>query len=269
MEQIVVTGTRSTISQSQSPVSIDVISAVQLQKLSHGTLAGALNYIPGVVAKRNAKDGYTLQMQGFDENHVLILLDSQPLISPTGSAVDLDQIGVVDIERIEVLRGAASVLYGSSAMGGVINIISRKQSKDHLKVKYQSSSYTNNNIDSADVGQQLQLDASQNILGWQSSLSLQKIDDPGFDYDTKTVSQSAPSTDKHFVNLRLSKQFEDSLELSLKARYFSDDKQKQRYVIPGQAAEISYLSQVEQWQYDLGLNQGELWRVQGRYLNHQ
>ncbi|GAC22134.1 iron complex outermembrane recepter protein [Paraglaciecola arctica BSs20135] len=269
MEQIVVTGTRSTISQSQSPVSIDVISAVQLQKLSHGTLAGALNYIPGVVAKRNAKDGYTVQMQGFDENHVLILLDSQPLISPTGSAVDLDQIGVVDIERIEVLRGAASVLYGSSAMGGVINIISRKQSKDHLKVKYQSSSYTNNNIDSADVGQQLQLDASQNILGWQSSLSLQKIDDPGFDYDTKTVSQSAPSTDKHFVNLRLSKQFEDSLELSLKARYFSDDKQKQRYVIPGQAGEISYLSQVEQWQYDLGLNQGEFWRVQGRYLNHQ
>lgn len=269
MEQIVVTGTRSTITQSQSPVSIDVISATQLQKLSHGTLAGALNYIPGVVAKRNAKDGYTVQMQGFDENHVLILLDSQPLISPTGSAVDLDQIGVVDIERIEVLRGAASVLYGSSAMGGVINIISRKQSKDHLKVKYQSSSYTNNNIDSADVGQQLQLDASQNILGWQSSLSLQKIDDPGFDYNTKTVSQSAPSTDKHFVNLRLSKQFEDSLELSLKARYFSDDKQKQRYVIPGQAAEISYLSQVEQWQYDLGLNQGELWRVQGRYLNHQ
>ena len=269
MEQIVVTGTRSTMSQSQSPVSIDVISAAQLQKLSHGTLAGALNYIPGVVAKRNAKDGYTVQMQGFDENHVLVLLDSQPLISPTGSAVDLDQIGVVDIERIEVLRGAASVLYGSSAMGGVINIISRKVANNHLKVKYQTSSYTSNNIDSADVGHQLQLDASQHILGWQGSLSLQQIEDPGFDYDPETVSQSAPSTDKRFVNLRLSRQLQDSLELSLKARYFSDDKQKLRYVIPGQAGDIRYLSKVEQWQYDAGLNQGQVWRIQGRYLSHQ
>lgn len=268
MEQIVVTGTRSSIDQSDSPVSIDVISATQLQKLSHGTLAGALNYIPGVVAKRNAKDGYTVQMQGFDENHVLILMDSQPLISPTGSAVDLDQIGVVDIERIEVLRGAASVLYGSSAMGGVINIITRKKSENHLKLKYQTSSYTQNNIDSSDIGHQIQLDASQNILGWRGNISLQKIEDPGFDYDPNTIAQSAPSTDKHFVNLGLSKQFDDAFGLSLKARYFSDDKQKQRYEIPGQAGEISYLSEVEQWQYDLALNQGEVWRVQGRYINH-
>lgn len=268
MEQIVVTGSRSTIGQSDSPVSIDVITAAQLQKLSHGTLAGALNYIPGVVAKRNAKDGYTIQMQGFDENHVLVLMDSQPLISPTGSAVDLDQIGVVDIERIEVLRGAASVLYGSAAMGGVINIITRKKSKNHLKVKYQSSSYTQNNIESSGIGHQLQLDASQNIMGWQGSLSVQKIEDSGFDYDPDTVSQSAPSTDKRFLNLGLSKQFGNSYGLRLKARYFSDDKQKERYAIPGQASGISYLSEVEQWQYDLALNQGEVWRVQGRYINH-
>lgn len=269
MEKIVVTGTRAAIAQSQSPISIDVIEAEKLQQLSHGTLASALNFIPGVVAKRNLKDGYTIQMQGFDEDHVLVLLDGQPLISPTGSAVDLDQIGVVDIERIEVLRGAASVLYGSAAMGGVINIISRKQDKRHLKVKYQSSGYANNAVQSGDLAHQVQVDLSESILGWQVSVSAQKIDDPGFDYDDKTVAQSAPSTDKHFVNLSLSKVLGNDLSLALKSRYFSDDKQKPLYSIPGQDGLISYLSQVDQWQYDMALNQDQVWRVQGRYMSHE
>lgn len=268
IEKIVVTGTRSAISQTQSPVSIDVISAEQLQQVSHGTLANALNYIPGIVTKRNAKDGYTVQMQGFNSDHVLVLLDSQPLISPTGSAVDLEQISVIDIERIEVLRGAASVLYGSSAMGGVINIISRKQQKNHLKLLYQGSSYANNNIQSGDIGQQIQLDISQQLFGWQGSLNLQKVDDPGFDYDAKTLSQSSPSTDKSFVNLGLSHQFDD-LNLALKSRYFSDDKHKVRYAVPGQSSIISYLSEVEQWQQDISLSQGQWWKIQGRYLRHK
>jgi outer membrane receptor for ferrienterochelin and colicins len=268
VEKIVVTGTRSVIAQTQSPISIDVIEADQLQILSHGTLASALNYIPGVVAKRNLKDGYTVQMQGFDEDHVLILLDGQPLISATGSAVDLDQIGVVDIERIEVLRGAASVLYGSAAMGGVINIISHKQTSNRLKLKYQSSSYANNAIQSGSLNHQLQLDASQAILGWQTSLSMQKVDDLGFDYDPLSVEQTAPSTDKLFVNLGLKKAFANQLELALKSRYFTDDKHKVRSDIPGQDSQISYLSEVQQWHYDLALNQGTAWRLQGRYVKH-
>ena len=268
VETLVVTGTRSEITQSQSPIAIDVISAEQLQQLSHGTLASALNYIPGLVTKRNAKDGYTVQMQGFDGDHVLVLLDSQPLISPSGAAVDLDQISVMDIERIEVLRGAASVLYGSSAMGGVINIISRKQQQNHLKLKYQASSYANNRIDSSDLAQQFQVDVNQQLLGWQSSLRVQKIKDPGFDYDPQTIAQSSPSSDKTFVNLGLSQRFND-LNVALKSRFFSDDKYKTLSLVPGQTSALSYISEVEQWQQDLSLSQSNLWKVQGRYLQHK
>ncbi|WP_166425579.1 TonB-dependent receptor [Paraglaciecola sp. 20A4] len=267
LERMVVTGTRSELAQSRSPISIDVISGVELQQVSHGTLASALNYIPGVVTKRNSKDGYTVQMQGFDGDHVLVLLDSQPLISPTGSSVDLDQISVLNIERIEVLRGAASVLYGSSAMGGVINIITRKQARNSGKFRYQASSYTQNSIDSGDVAGLYQLDLSQMILGWQGSVSAQKIDDPGFDYDENTLAQSAPSTDKTFVNFGLARTFGE-INLALKSRYFSDEKTKLRYAIPGQTGDISYLSDVEQWQQDFSLSKEQLWKVQGRYLQH-
>ncbi|MEP0175214.1 MAG: TonB-dependent receptor [Paraglaciecola sp.] len=268
IEKVVVTGTRYAVLQSQSPVSVDVITAKTLQAISHGTLASALNYIPGVVVTRNQKDGYTVQMQGFGSDHVLVLIDSQPFVSPTGSSVDLDQIGVLDIERIEVMRGAGSVLYGSSAMGGVINIITRKLRSDHLKLNYQAGSYTNNAIESADLTHLLQLDGSKNLNGWQSSLSLQASSDPGFDYEPDTVAQSAPSSDKYLVNLGLVKAFENDLSLSNKLRYFNDAKEKFRYSIPGQEQDIRYISDVEQWQWDMGLANGQNWEVKSRVLNH-
>lgn len=267
LETLVVTGTRTELAQSRSPISIDVITGAQLQQVSHGTLASALNYIPGVVTKRNAKDGYTVQMQGFDGDHVLVLVNSQPLIAPTGSSVDLDQVSVLNIERIEILRGAASVLYGSSAMGGVINVITRKAQKNSAKFRYQASNYTQNSIDSGDISGLYQLDVNQMILGWQGSISAQKIDDPGFDYDENTLAQSAPSTDKTFVNLGLARTFGD-VNISLKSRYFSDDKVKLRYAIPGQSGDISYLSNVQQWQQDFSLSQNQLWKIQGRLLQH-
>lgn len=267
LETLVVTGTRTELAQSRSPISIDVITGAQLQQVSHGTLASALNYIPGVVTKRNAKDGYTVQMQGFDGDHVLVLVNSQPLIAPTGASADLDQISVLNIERIEVLRGAASVLYGSSAMGGVINVITRKAEKNSAKFRYQASNYTQNSIDSGDVAGLYQLDVNQMILGWQGSLSAQKIDDPGFDYDENTLAQSAPTTDKKFVNLGLARTFGE-VNFSLKSRYFSDDKIKLRYAIPGQSGDISYLSNVHQWQQDFGVSKNQLWKIQGRVLQH-
>ena len=268
MEKIVVTGTRSSLSVQNSPVAVEVITAEQLQLVGQGTLANALNLIPGIVTRRNVKDGYVVQMQGFDADHVLILLDGQPLISPTGAAVDLDQIALLDIARIEVMRGAASVLYGSSAMGGVVNIITRNQRSNHLKLAVQSASYLNNSMESDQLAKQWQLDVSQQILGWQTKLSVQDISGPGFDYDTSTLAQSAPSTDKSFINLGLSRNFDD-LQLSFNSRVFNDSKHKQRYAVPGQSSRISYLSDVKQWQQDVSISQPQWWKVQGRYVRHQ
>ncbi len=133
-EHIVVTGTRTAKLLSNSPVLVDVIDGEIMAKVSQGTLAQALNYIPGVVVKRSAKDGYNIQMQGFDGDHVLVLIDGQPIISPTGSSADLDQVPASNIAQIEVIRGAASVMYGSSAMGGVINIITKQTNEPALNL---------------------------------------------------------------------------------------------------------------------------------------
>ena len=70
-----------------------------------------------------------------------------PLAASTGSSVDLNQLAVADIERIEIIKGAASAQYGSSAMGGVINIITR-QAEAGLRstLSYDAGSYGKQNI---------------------------------------------------------------------------------------------------------------------------
>jgi len=265
---IVISGTRTAKLLSDSAVDITVINGDTLAQVSQGTVAQALNFIPGVVITRSVKDGYNIQMQGFDSDHVLVLVDSQPLISPSGSSVDLDQISSSNIEQIEVLKGAASVLYGSSAVGGVINIITKKQSEDLTKVSYEISSYQGNEIEGKKLNHLAKINLSTTIFDWQTSADILVIDDAGFDYQQTTVKQDAASLDKHFVNLSASKNI-TTIDTKLGYQYFKEDKERASSSIPGQSSVISYLSNVEQQQLNLSFaDELQMWKLNTRYIEH-
>lgn len=68
-----------------------------------------------------------MQMQGFSSDYILILIDGQPMIGRNAGNFDLSRITVSDIERIEIVKGASSSLFGSEALGGVVNIITRQK----------------------------------------------------------------------------------------------------------------------------------------------
>lgn len=271
-EHIVVTGTRTAKLLSNSPVLVDVIDGETIAKISHGTLAQALNYLPGVVVKRSVKDGYNIQMQGFDGDHVLVLINGQPVISPTGSSADLDQIPADNIEQIEVIRGAASVMYGSSAMGGVINIITRKSDESALKLDYDISQYQGNTIEDGDLNHTIKIYANENIIGWQTQLSALVIDDQGFDYDSETVSQNAASVDKTFITLGASKDH-GTIETSFKYQWLEEKKLKDSTKIPNQSGIIYYQTDVTKHQLDFGLkstkNPTSPWQLNATHINHQ
>lgn len=271
-ERIVVTGTRTAKLLSDSPVLVDVIDGKTIAKISHGTLAQALNYIPGVVVKRSVKDGYNIQMQGFDGDHVLILIDGQPVVSPTGSSADLDQIPASNIAQIEVIRGAASVMYGSSAMGGVINIITHKTDEPMLKLDYDVSQYQGNTIDNGDLNHTIKLHAVESFSGWRTQLNALIIDDKGYDYDSTTISQDAASVEKKFITLSTNKAHEH-IATSIKYQWLSDNKLRDSSAIPGQSEIIYYQTDVEQQQIELGLksthNSKSPWQLNARYINHQ
>jgi len=130
----VITSTGLMSDTDDSAIRTEVISAQQLEFMQAKVLTDALQYSTGLKIQKTVKQGSKLSIQGIDANYVLVLKDGLPFISPTGSETDLSQISLAGIERIEIIKGSGSALYGSSAMGGVINLISRESDINVLEL---------------------------------------------------------------------------------------------------------------------------------------
>ena len=143
LDTVVVTATRNAKLLKDVPVRTAVISRETLQKEHARDAKQALRYAAGVLLKPvHGKTGYEAWLQGLDGNRVLVLINGERVSASTGSTVDLTQIGVADIKQIEIVKGAASALYGSSAMGGVINIITRESAEGwHGRISGDVGSY--------------------------------------------------------------------------------------------------------------------------------
>ncbi len=128
--EVVVTGTRTEKLWEESPVRVEVVSREEIEKTHARNLKEALEDVPALSLKPiHGKTGFGAWLQGFDADRVLVLLNGEPITPSTGSAVDLTQIATADIERIEIVKGATSALYGSNAMGGVINVVTRRPAR--------------------------------------------------------------------------------------------------------------------------------------------
>lgn len=127
LDRVVVTGTRTEKRPDESPVPIEVVTRQELARAHARTLRDALENVPGLQLRDiHGKSGYELSLQGLGSDQVLVLIDGLPITASTSSTVDLGQYLLTDVERIEVVKGAASAQYGSSAMGGVVNVITRR-----------------------------------------------------------------------------------------------------------------------------------------------
>lgn len=127
---IVITATRSPQAISRAGSAITVISSDDIAKASTRNLDDLLRQVPGLSLTQSGGPGslQTVRIRGGDVRHTLVLMDGIRLNDPsvTGREFDFSNLVLSDVERIEVLRGPQSALYGSDALGGVINIITRK-----------------------------------------------------------------------------------------------------------------------------------------------
>lgn len=146
-EELVVTGTRTQQLASDSTVKVESISQGQLKKQHALDLNEGLKTIPGILLKDiRGKEGSQAWIQGISGNRVLVVIDGEPVTPSTGSTVDLTQISVSDIKKVEIIKGATSVLYGSQAMGGVINVITAKPEMGlHGSIQADGGSYGEQN----------------------------------------------------------------------------------------------------------------------------
>lgn len=127
LDNVVVTGTRTAKRLSDVPVLTTLIQSGELRKGADVSFLESLQFnIPGLVSSSNAM-GNNLRIKGLTSRYILFLVDGERLVSEgAGGNINLDQIDVNNIKRIEVVNGAASALYGSNAVGAVINIITKE-----------------------------------------------------------------------------------------------------------------------------------------------
>lgn len=142
-QEITVTATRSEVEPSKAPVSAATVSAQEISLRNVQLVDRALETLPGVYVSRGKGYQDTLAgvgLRGFSgrstgQSRTLVLLDGQPLNDPYTAAVPWTTIPVDEVERVEVVRGPFSALYGSNAMGGVIQILTRPVDRRRIELR--------------------------------------------------------------------------------------------------------------------------------------
>ena len=127
LEETVVTGTLKAVSRSESPVPVEVYSPTFLKKNPTASIFEALQNVNGVRPQINCNVCNTgdIHINGLEGPYTLVLIDGMPIVSGLGTVYGLSGIPNSLIEQIEIVKGPASSLYGSEAVGGLINIITK------------------------------------------------------------------------------------------------------------------------------------------------
>ena len=135
LQEVVVTGTGTQHLLKDAPVQTEVISHRQLQQYAGRSIEDILSGLTASFDFNENDMGSQLQMNGLGNSYVLILIDGRRLHGDNGGENDLSLIDPHNIEKIEIVKGASSALYGSDAIAGVINIITRKHREKGVMVE--------------------------------------------------------------------------------------------------------------------------------------
>ena len=137
MEEVVVTATRAPTRIERVGASVTVIDRQQIEEQQYRTVTEALRSVPGlrIVASGPRGTSTSVFLRGANSNQTLVLLDGQRISNPStpSGAFNFADLTTDNVERVEVVRGPQSALYGSDAIAGVINIITRKPERSDIK----------------------------------------------------------------------------------------------------------------------------------------
>ena len=210
---IVVTATRSPRFSKDAPVYTSFVTSQEIADKGAVRLGNVLSEQTGL--NLIADHGMGVQVQGFDPDYTLILLDGEPIIGRVAGTLDLQRFAVGNLERIEIVKGPTSSLYGSEALAGVVNLITRRPENPFL-VRLHSRYATHN---SADVGGEIEL-----MRGHAGLLLFANVNrSDGYDLNRLTAEPTTPE----FTNLTLQPtftyQFGDNTDVRVGLRLNHED----------------------------------------------
>ena len=216
LNEVIITGTKTKRQLSLIPLPAKIISEDQIKKTNSSRLKDILDEQVGIIIVSDFGGGEGIQIQGLDSEYILILMDGLPIIGRQSGTLDLNRIAIGNIKQIELIKGSSSSLYGSEALGGVVNLIS-SDNKDSLSLNfdYKFASYNTNDIN-----------LSTGIIskdGKKFNLFINSYSSDGYDLDNTDNLNTIDPFKNYTVHLKYSFK-KENLFFSSSARVF-DEKQ--------------------------------------------
>lgn len=193
MEELVITGQFEPQSIKKAVHNVRVISDADIRNLAANNLADVLNQYLNISVSSNEQSGKsTASLFGLDSQYFKVLIDNIPIVSDTGlgTNVDLSQINLDNVERIEIIEGAMGVTHGANAVSGILNIITKKSSKYDWELSASLQEETlGKEFSFFDKGRHIQnLKISHNLSdNWYASIGINRNDKRGFLEDRKGI----------------------------------------------------------------------------------
>lgn len=209
----VTTATRTERVLSSLPLPMTIITSEAIMKSGVTRLNEILSEQTGIILIPDESGFEGIQMQGLDAAYTMILIDGVPLVGRSAGVLDLSRVSVGNIERIEIVKGASSALYGSEAMGGVINVITKRPKKDTFtgSLSYRYATFNTN-------------DANTNLL-WKkkkfsANLFANFYSTDGYDLDKSTPLKNVEPFYNFTIQPKIYYDFSENLKLIVNNRFY-------------------------------------------------
>ena len=213
LDEVVLTATRTERQLSSLPLPVQIIKNETIRSTNALRLSEVLNEQTGLITIPDFGGVEGIQMQGLDSQYTLILVNGVPLIGRSAGTLDLNRIALGNVKQIEIVKGASSSLYGSEALGGVINIITESPREGiQGSITHRSSTF-----DIHDTN--FLIDYKKKRFGM--SLFVDRYENGGYDLTGENGLNSLDPYSNVTINPTITYEFGDNTKLNITGRIFS------------------------------------------------
>jgi len=214
LNEVIVTATRTEKEITDIPMPVLVVNKQQIKQSNAVRLDDVLSEQTGIITVPDFGGVEGVQIQGMASDYVMIMIDGVPLIGRSAGTLDLDRITVGNIEKIEVVKGASSSLYGSEALGGVINVITEKP-KDGIKGELNFLAGANSLVDSYG-----NINYKEKKIGITAFLN--RNSSSGYDFDPSTIQKTQEAFYNYTFNTNINYNLTRKTDLFFSSRLFTN-----------------------------------------------
>ncbi len=258
LEPVVVTATRTPQRLKDTPVITNLITRAEIEATGAENIGEVLEHTAGIIIHRDGH-GDGVQLQGLNSEYVLILVDGEPQVGRIAGKLDMARLAVENVERIEIVKGATASLFGNAALGGVINIITRKATVP-FSVQVSQNFEQNSTLDSRGT-----LELRRDKLNTLLTLSHNRRNP--IDLDTSDLTTTIDGYANVTGSARTEYQLTSATNLILSGQYFTQD---QEGISESGSIAFDRFGEIENFSGSLGieheLNAGNLQNVSSTLL---